>query len=210
MSTDNRYHIHTLSYLALRKSIGFIGMLLPFVLMLGVTIIFKEDALQDSISHYYYTGMRDVFVGALCAVSLFMFFYCGYERIDDWAGNAAAIFALGVAFFPTTETGDADLIGKVHFSSAAALFIILAFFSLYLFTRTDPNKPPTSQKLKRNVIYRICGVIIILCIVSIAVYSFFIEDMYMIPRFVFWGETIALVAFGFSWCVKGEVVLKDS
>jgi len=60
-------------------------------------LIFNEDIIQESISHYYYTGMRNVFVGALCAVALFMFFYCGYDKWDDLAGDMAGIFAIGVA-----------------------------------------------------------------------------------------------------------------
>jgi len=65
----------TYSYLALRKAVGWIGMLLPFVLMCGVSLIFKSDIKLQNISMYYYTGMRDVFVGALCAIGLFLFFY---------------------------------------------------------------------------------------------------------------------------------------
>jgi len=74
MEKENKYSIHTYSYLSLRKAVGWIGMSLPFVLMLGVILIFNGNLIQESISHYYYTGMRNVFVGALCAVGLFLFF----------------------------------------------------------------------------------------------------------------------------------------
>ena len=80
MDPKDKYSRHTYSYLALRKAVGWIGILLPFALMLGGFLIFKEEIIQESISHYYYTGMRDVFVGALCAVALFMFFYSGYNK----------------------------------------------------------------------------------------------------------------------------------
>ncbi len=70
----NRYSRHTYSYMTLRKAVGWIGLLLPFVLMLGGYFIFKGKFVESSISYYYHTGMRDVFVGALCAVALFLFF----------------------------------------------------------------------------------------------------------------------------------------
>jgi len=207
---DYRYQIHTHSYMALRKAVGIIGIALPFTLMLGVSTIFGTDVLQDSISHYYYTGMRDVFVGSLCAVALFMFFYAGYDKTDEWLSNFAGLFALGVAWFPTTEKGAIDVIGIIHFGSASALFIAFAIFSLFLFTKSKEGVKPTPQKVKRNKIYRICGVVILLSILAMFLYSIFIEDSYYIPRFIFWGETIALIAFGISWLVKGEAILADN
>jgi len=209
MEQDYRFKIHTRSYLALRKTVGFIGVFLPFALMLGVSLIFDKDVLQDSISHYYYTGMRDVFTGALAAVALFMFFYCGYNKWDDRLGNLAAVFALGVAWFPTTEAGPTDTTGYIHFINAAALFICFAVFSLFLFTKTKEGVEPTPQKLKRNLVYKCCGYVILFCIAAMAAYSIFIEDLYPIKRFIFWGETVALFAFGISWLTKGEALLAD-
>ena len=59
------------SFRALRKSVGWIGMALPFTLMLGVFFIFKGPIPLYSISQYYFSGMRDIMVGALCAIALF-------------------------------------------------------------------------------------------------------------------------------------------
>ncbi|MGB0789115.1 MAG: hypothetical protein ACPGQR_06225, partial [Marinirhabdus sp.] len=65
------------SYLTLRNAIGIIGIALPIVLLLGSVALFECDELHQSISHYYHTRMRNVFVGALCAVALFLFCYKG-------------------------------------------------------------------------------------------------------------------------------------
>jgi hypothetical protein len=51
-------------YLTLRRTVGILGIALPFVLILGGWIVFKTS-LQGSLSAYYHTGMRDVFVGIL-------------------------------------------------------------------------------------------------------------------------------------------------
>jgi len=207
METNDKYLRHTYSYLALRKAVGWIGLLLPFVLMFGVFLIFKGEIIQKSISHYYHTGMSDVFVGALCAVALFMFFYSGYDKWDDWAGNVAAIFAIGVAWFPATEMGASDLTGKIHLAFATLFFLTLAIFSLLLFTRKGSN--PTQQKLTRNRIYVICGLIMIACLVAIPIYLNFIQNDYQGSGFVFWAETIALIAFGVSWLTKGGTLYPD-
>ena len=53
MRNDLKYSQHTHSYLALRNAVGWIGILLPFTLMLGVFLIFKGD------NYYPLGGMRD-------------------------------------------------------------------------------------------------------------------------------------------------------
>ena len=207
MEPNDKYLRHTYSYLALRKAVGFIGILLPFILMLGVVIIFKGEIIQQSVSHYYHTGMGDVFVGALCAVALFLFFYSGHDKWDDWAGNVAGIFAIGVAWFPTTAVGPSDLIGKIHLTCAALFFLTLAFYSLFLFTKKGSNPKP--QKLRRNIIYIICGLIMIACLIAIAIYHNFIQDDNSKSYFVFWAEMVALIAFGVSWLTKGGTLYPD-
>ena len=207
MSTEPNYSRHTYSYLALRKTVGLIGILLPFTLMLGVFLIFEEDTIQKSISHYYYTGMRNVFVGALCAVALFMFYYSGYDKWDNWAGHVAGLFAIGVAWLPTTEAGSSDLIGKFHFACAAIFFLTLTVFSLFLFTKKGSN--PTPQKLTRNKIYVICGLIMAACLIAIVIYHNFIRVENSESPFVFWAETVALIAFGVSWLTKGGTLYPD-
>lgn len=207
MNTNPKFSRHTYSYMDLRKAVGWIGILLPFTLMIGVLFIFDEKVIQESISHYYYTGMGDVFVGALCAVALFMFFYSGYDKRDDWTGNLAGIFAIGVAWFPVTETGTATGAGIIHVICAGLFFFILAVFSLFLFTRGEEN--PTRQKLKRNKIYVTCGLVILACLIAIALYHTISHDENSKSSFVFWAETLALVAFGFSWLTKGEAIFPD-
>jgi hypothetical protein len=60
-------------------------------------------------------------------------------------------------------------------------------------------------------VYLVCGILIILSIILIAVVMFLpaAANIHRINP-VFWLETIALFAFGISWLVKGEVVLKDA
>jgi len=208
MDLMDKYSRHTYSYLALRKAVGWIGILLPFALMLGVFIIFNGEIIQESISHYYHTEMRNVFVGSLCAVALFMFFYTGYEKWDEWAGNVAGFFAICVAFFPTTEAGPSDLTGIIHFACAAIFFLTLAVFSLFLFTKKGPD--PTPQKLRRDKIYVICGIIMIACLIAIFIYFNFIRNENSNSSFIFWAETLALIAFGVSWLTKGGTLYPDN
>ncbi len=203
------------SYLTLRKAIGLLGTALPFVVSLGAIILF-QTGIRSSISSYYYTGMRDVLVGILCAIGVFLLSYKGYERADDIAGTLACVFAVGVALFPTapdvTDSTLAVIIGRVHFIFATAFFVTLIYFSLFLFTKTDPRKRPTKRKLQRNKVYRACGYIMALCILLAAIYAI-LQTAGVSPlkayNPLFWLEATAIVAFGVSWGTKGEAILKD-
>lgn len=63
-----------LSYLGLRRAVGYIGIGLPFVLLFGKLLV-QGGPLPGSISAYYYSDMRNVLVGALCAVAIFLISY---------------------------------------------------------------------------------------------------------------------------------------
>lgn len=208
-SSRNSY---VLSYMTLRKAVGILGVSLPFVLIVG-KILFQGPGIEPSISDYYYTAMRDVFVGILCAIGIFMLSYKGHDRRDDVAGNLACAFAIGVAWFPTTPAADpsqADtFVGALHYGFAAAFFLTLSYFCLRLF-RLSGDKPKTPQKLLRNKVYAACGGIMLGCIALLLVYGLFLRDtpvQALDP--VFWLETTAILAFGVSWLVKGEALLKD-
>src|SRR5256885_9844414 len=90
-----------ISYLSLRKAIGFIGLFLPFVLVLG-KILFDSAGLETSISAYYYTKVGNVFVGSLCAIGTFLMSYRGFDLKDQVAGKLGGLFAVTVALFPTS------------------------------------------------------------------------------------------------------------
>ena len=68
----------------------------------------------------------------------------------------------------------------------------------------------TKQKKRRNVVYAVCGAMILVCIGLILLYYLFLPDSGL-GRFnpVFWLESIAVVSFGVSWLVKGETILAD-
>lgn len=208
----NSLDVRVLSYLTLRKVIGFIGLLLPFVLVFG-KLFFEGPGLLDSVSSYYHSvSMRDIFVGSLCAVGVFLLAYHGYDWVDDLVTGLAGFAAFGVALFPITEHAvlqKQDSLGLIHITSAALFFITLAMISLLLFTKSGKHK--TKQKEIRNVIYIICGWIILLCLGLIGFVFLLIpgtSTFYAIKP-IFWLEALAIVAFGVSWFVKGEAILKD-
>jgi hypothetical protein len=208
-----------ISYNALRKTVGWLGILLAPAMIIG-NLLFDCCCIQDSNSHYYYTVTGGLFVGILSAVGLFMIAYKGYDLLDNILSSAAGIFVICVALFPTNDNSKNscaiihlplnDLRATIHYISAASFFILIAVISLFQFTQSSGHK--TKKKKSRNAIYRVCGIAILFFILLIAVYGIWEKEFAGLEKYkpVFWLETLALIAFGISWLVKGELILKDA
>jgi hypothetical protein len=198
------------SYLFLRRAIGLIGLALPFVLILGKSAI-DGGGLLNSVSAYYYTDLRDVFVGSMCAIGAFLLSYRGYGTLDDLVGNIAAVAAFGVALCPTAPvnpSGSDRTLGVLHVAFAGVFFLALAFFCLFLFTRSD-NVDPTPRKVERNRVYVACGAVMIVSLVLIVVCGLFLGGEVGSLHPGLWLEALAIVAFGVAWLTKGEAILRD-
>jgi len=206
-----------ISYMQLRRYIGYLGMGLPFILVLGNYFIAGAVDLLNTLSTYYHSSARDLFVAVLAAIAVFAFSYRGYDARDNIAGDIAALSALGIAFFPTAD-GNPDLdvssvIDVIHKTSAVIFFLTLAYFSLVLFPKTNPARPMTRQKRKRNKVYKISGYLILLSIILIAAYELYFQAKFINLQDykpIFWLESLALIAFGFAWVTKGEAILSDT
>lgn len=207
----------------LRKAVGWLGILLPFVLSIGL-YVFTSCSIQDSISQYYYTRMGSYLTGTLCAVGLFLIAYKGYPGENDGAWcNFAAVCAFGVAFIPMLLrkedvccpecivffTSGATWFRFMHFVSAAALFLTMAYLCYFKFTKTNKEHIiKGGRKYNRNRLYRICGITIFFCIIILAGYNLIkhFNPEIRIRTITFFLESIMLIAFGTSWLVKGEGV----
>jgi hypothetical protein len=191
----------------LRLGVGIVGIALPFVVTIGHMLHIGKIELPNSISGAYYTNMRDVFVGSLCAVGVFLIFY-RYSRWDDVLGTIAGLAAIAVALFPTSP-GATDLVasaatsqsGKIHAVAATVLFLSLAAFCFFLF--------PRSKKV-RNAIYYVSGTLIVLGLGLALLGSRILpDDIEAAVRPLFWGETVAILAFGVAWFTKSNTLMPD-
>ena len=195
-----------------RQLIGYLGLLIPFLLVI-VAGMRPIDALPrwgllDSISAYYYSGASDLFVGLLVALGLFLLTYRGYRNRYRWADRSAAIIAgvaaLGVAFFPTKAPAKALTLdwctpatAIIHYVSAVVLFAVFAVYSLWLFRLAADGERPTPGKRRRNRVCLVCGIVIVAGMAWALLAALRGES-------IFWPETVALAAFAVSWLVKGR------
>ena len=213
----------------MRRAIGVLGITLPLILVAGSSLFGDCKEVQYSISTYYHTNMRNIFVGYNCAVALFLFAYRGHDWMDNLTGYLGCFFVLGVAFLPCSigaiikpclipAMAQNPLVGKLHNLSALLYFIILIIYSLLLFPKTHMDRMTGEklvmgrQKKKRNVVYYICGGLMTASLLLILTYVWILEDRYPdLERLdpVFWLETVVLLLFGISWLTKGQLFFQD-
>jgi hypothetical protein len=200
------------SYLIARLAIGVLGLLLPVVLLVGDRAWFVHPV-RDSLSAYYHSGTRDVFVGVLCMTGFFLITY----MLDRWNWDnvltvVAGLAAIGVAWFPTTgeegtpltplqEQLGATTTRTIHFACAAVFILLLAAMSWRFAVREGarPDRDLATQR-RWHAFHLACAFTILGAVAYIAVtQATNTWDEYSLLI----GEIISVVAFGLSWLAKG-------
>ena len=98
--TDEVAMRHRQTYRFLRMAMPALGVVL-FASVLYQVIATEPDCWLTSISAYYYTPARAVFVGALFGIGTCLVVYRGQTSREDVALNLAGVFAIFVALIPT-------------------------------------------------------------------------------------------------------------
>lgn len=195
---DSSSRNRTFDYVTLRLLMGLIAFAIPIL----VTYLAYPIALE-SISAAYHTDAQDAFVGMLFIVGAFLIAYRGHEPEQGLVSKLGAVAAALVAIFPTSTIGMPNLSsGPVHYIAAAVLFLILAYFCYVFWNMTRTSDRPIERR--RSPIYAACGIIMLACIVVIAIATWFFGETANDLRLTFWGEWIALWAFGTAWVVAGK------
>jgi hypothetical protein len=210
------------SYLLMRAIIGFIGVTLPFLLVLGDNWLKTSGpVLRGSLSAYYYSGMRDFLVASLAAAAFFLIAYKLFERsASNILSLIAGLAALTTAFFPTNRA-DADVataltplqaklgetnVMHVHFVAAGIAIVSLAVIS-FIFGlqegRRSPDRAGGRARLSPTFWRWFHWTLAAIILVSVA-FAAFSDRQHMFTSYsLLIGESVALEAFGLSWLFKG-------
>lgn len=196
------------SYVFTRFAIGLLGVLLPLVLVGLEPVLFDGlPAPRGSLSAYYYSGLREVFVGGLWAIGVFLVVYkfldFTWESLLSTLAGAAAVL---VAVFPTERPGDGvtptpfqvklgeGTVTAIHYGSAIAFIGLLVPIVLF-FARDE------GRRGHRN--WRAFHTITAAFILFGAALAAFAGITGGPDKGVLLGEWIAIWAFGASWLAKG-------
>jgi hypothetical protein len=204
------------SFLLMRVMVGVIGIGLPFALVLIDGLWFDGSRFpRTSLSAYYYSGVRELFVGALCATGVFLVAYKVADvNLDNTLSVLAGIAVLGVALFPTDRPNDRvaltplqeelgeTFVAVVHYASAVVFIVALGVIS-YFFGKREGARPPVagarSPGFWRAFHWACAGVIgaALLWILVTEVFGTGPAESLLI------GEAVSVWAFGVSWLWKG-------
>lgn len=193
----------------LRCLIGGLGMSLPWI-VLGLSLAFGYGFPNSISATYFIAPCITPFMIILGASGILLFTYKGYDAVDNILNTIAGAFGLGVCLFPCGATS-APYVGTfqlptnisniLHMICAIGFFGILAYNSIFQFTKGSPN--PTPGKKKRNVIFRICGIGMIASFILLPLANFGIIN---VRHVIWWIEAIALAFFGISWLTKADCI----
>ena len=201
----------TIDTIRLRKWVGWLGMLLP-VIVLTLCLIFQcvpdGHLFPDSISAtYYYAPTITPFMIILGAAGILLMCYRGYELCDDIINTITGIAAECICLFPCynllyayvgTFQVPMEISSWIHNISAVVFFGLLAYNCLFIFTKSSGNM--TENKKKRNIIYNVCGIGMFVSLLAIVFVSIF--DIWAGTWAV---EAVALFFFGIAFLTKADV-----
>jgi hypothetical protein len=202
------------SFMVMRIGSGLLAFALP-LLLVGIGYWLDGDPwFRGSLSEYYYSGAREVFVGLLSATAVFLFSYKVIEvSLENLLSISAAAFVLMVVLFPTgrplddidlTPLQDAlgeSLVETVHFIAAAAFISLLAVISFFFGVREA--RRTQSGRLSPKVWRRFhwgCAIVIVAAIVWILAT---LPGGWGPSQSILIGEWVAVYAFAASWLTKG-------
>lgn len=207
----NPYAPWVLSYFAQRRIAGWIGICLPIIVAILTVSIDPSHRLPDSISASYYTIARNYFVSSLASVAIFLISAVGYDE-DRALSFFAGAMAFLVAFSPCTPRwiGNTPLHSRIHGVAAILLFLDFAYMCLFRFTLTNSAEEMTPEKHSRNKVFRICGAFMLVAMAG-QLAGMILEhiDKMPISHLTYAVETVCLIAFGFAWIVKGQMLFAD-
>ena len=197
--------------------IGVLSAVLPAVLVLGGLL--SVPVVQDSLSAYYWTGAGGIFVSMLMFFSMYLFAYVGYDPIDNILTNIAAGLMFIVAVFPC-EGGPGlylfsmipmKITGVIHYVAAAGVFSMLGVMSFFLFTRYDKILGMSTQKKKRNRIYRISGITIFILLGAGAILAVIPGGRKTTDPIRLWLiiESGILWSFSIAWLTKAGLIFRE-
>jgi hypothetical protein len=183
------------SYLFLSLGIGVIAALLPILLMIS-----GGYEAHDSISSYYHDQAgptRDILVGSLCAIGVFLFLFHGLSKLENWLLNVAGLASISVALNPSPGEGRGSLL--LHTGSAIVFFILLGIVAVLLSKGRLKDIVDRRRKRWFTAAYNAAGLAMVAMPIAVVALHFATGGQ---SHWVFWTECAGIWSFSAYWFVK--------
>lgn len=200
-------------YFRLRRGLALIALLFPVVLWLRA----GPGDLRTSISAYYHVAgdggfltTRDLFVGVMCAVGAFLYFYKGYSKREMAALNAAGLAALLIGLVPVDYPYDPDhwpsAAGLVHNLASLIFFLAIAYVCLRRSHDTLELIGDEGRRARFGRAYRLLGALMIVAPLTATGLHLLIPKEADQAYWVLAIEVAAIWVFASFWLVKSREI----
>ena len=200
-------------YFRLRRGLALIALLFPLVLWLRA----GPGDLRTSISAYYHVSgdggfltTRDLFVGVMCAVGAFLYFYKGYSKREMAALNAAGLAALLIGLVPVDYPYDPDnwpsAAGLVHNFASLIFFLAIAYVCLCRSHDTLELIGDQRRRARFGRAYRLLGALMIVAPLTATALHLLIPREADQAYWVLAIEVAAIWVFASFWLVKSREI----
>lgn len=190
------------TYFSLRWGMVAIAFAFPLILWIGGSIV-DETGLKESLSAYYYTGMRDLFVGLLIAIGACLYLYKGFSTSENVALNLAGVFVAGVALFPTeVDCGNNCTPITIHRVVAFLFFLCIAYVAIVKGPETLCLIEDEGTRRKYLRTYRTLGTLMIISPAVALISSLVLEGATGKKLVVVLAEWLAVWIFAAYWLFK--------
>lgn len=202
-TNDIRRHIYG-TYFYLRVGMGVLAAIFPLWLYLWGAA--NGLPLADSMSAYYWESLekgspvRVWFIGGLFAIGSCLFLYQGFTKGENYALNIAALFAVGVAYFPMEwNCGDSCKRVSAHGVCAVSLFVCLAYVTWLRSKDTLDYLRDADTRRRFNRAYNIASLVMLVAPVTAAVLQVFFRKS---GAYIFFLEAAGIWAFAGYWFIR--------
>lgn len=177
------------SFLIQRRGMSILAAAFPVIFLVSSFVLHRTD-FQPSISAYYWTHdtERNLFVGVLWAVGVFLVLYKGYTQLEDWVLNVAGVCAVGISLFPKPHEGQGTWLHYVF----AGLFFACIFYVCIFMSRNSLKDMPDKERAERfRRAYYGCGAVMVGSI-----------GFAFVKGGIFWLEALGVWSFAAFWYIK--------
>jgi hypothetical protein len=205
------------AYQFIRAAVGVLGVSLPILLIAGDALFLDDLDARGSLSAYYHSGMRDIFVGTLLVIGFFLITYKVFKLdAENVVSILAGIAASGVAIFPTKAPAalnapltplqiewGADAVKALH-TVSTTVFLVCIFALSVLFAvrewRGLSGRTTGISAATGGAFHTVCASVIAVSGAALVV-MWFADNAGRYGVLIF--EAAAVFAFGASWLAKG-------
>ena len=187
------------TFFSLRRAVAVLAIALPLVVAAGGYLACGLP-LQESLSAYYGTCMRDLFVAFIIAIGACLHIYKGFSDEENILLNCAGVLAAGIALFPWNWEPWGKLLTP-HGICAILFFASMAIVCLRhgKDSLQWTESPEVRARFERRYT-RIGYALIASPAIAYAIHLLWPER----SSFIFFAEAVAIAVFASYWVTKSQ------